>query len=402
MKTKKIASLAAASFLPLAVFAQTPVPPVPPAPPAAPAPPGLPGEHRDKGPKIPVTWLGVETSSVPNVVSEQLGLAKGFGLVIDYVVPEGPAAGAGVQQNDIVKMLNDQILMEPGQLAKLVRSFADGTTVTLTVLRKGAEQKISVKLAKHEVPQRGEFFGPRFEKHWKSDDFGKMGQEMERMKEQLGDEAHGMAHDAMATARMALRKAAGQIGGPGENPGVDQERGMARDAAEVARTALRKAAEQARRAGEDARRQTRQIRVVSTNDNGVVKSTSIDLGKAEVVMTDAQGELKIAGINGKKVLTAKDAQGKVLFSGPVDSKEDLDKVPGDVRQRYDQLQQKNLPGAIPSVVVKDEDEVEDVDVDQDDSDDNGNDDEDDNSAASYEQVSLSAPYYNQWRWMVLI
>ena len=70
-----------------------------------------------------VTYLGVETSEVPNVVSEQLGLAKGFGLVVDYVVKDGPAAAGGVQQNDILKMLNNQILTDPGQLGKLVRSF---------------------------------------------------------------------------------------------------------------------------------------------------------------------------------------------------------------------------------------------------------------------------------------
>ena len=68
-------------------------------------------------PKVPMTFLGVETSTVPSVVSDQLGLAKGFGLVVDYVVPDGPAAAAGVQQNDILKMLNDQILMEPDQLS---------------------------------------------------------------------------------------------------------------------------------------------------------------------------------------------------------------------------------------------------------------------------------------------
>src|SRR5207237_2499435 len=118
--------------------------PVPPSPP----------NRDEKMPKPPVTVLGVETSEVPSVVSEQLGLAKGFGLVVDYVVPDGPAAAAGVQQNDILKMLNDQILTEPDQLAKLVRSYSEGTNVTLTVLRKGQEQKITVKLTKKEVPQR--------------------------------------------------------------------------------------------------------------------------------------------------------------------------------------------------------------------------------------------------------
>ena len=101
-----------------------------------------------------MTFLGVETSQVPSVVSEQLGLAKGFGLVVDYVVPDSPSAAAGIQQNDILKMLNDQILIEPSQLRKLLQNFSEGTEVTLTILRKGQEQKITVKLTKKEVPQR--------------------------------------------------------------------------------------------------------------------------------------------------------------------------------------------------------------------------------------------------------
>ena len=68
-------------------------------------------DHHEKRPKVPVTYLGVDTSQVPTVVSDQLGLAKGFGLVVDYVEPNSPAATAGVQQNDILKMLNDQILI---------------------------------------------------------------------------------------------------------------------------------------------------------------------------------------------------------------------------------------------------------------------------------------------------
>src|SRR5882724_13028392 len=141
MKIKSLATIVAIAFLPIAGFAQTP--PAPPGPPlpAPQAPPGQPGhkhEH-EKAPKVPMTFLGVETSQVPSVVSEQLGLPKGFGLVVDYVVPDSPSAAAGVQQNDIMRMLNDQILLEPGQLAKLVRSFNEGTTINLTLLRKGKE-----------------------------------------------------------------------------------------------------------------------------------------------------------------------------------------------------------------------------------------------------------------------
>ena len=69
-------------------------------------------------------------------------------------------------------MLNDQIILEPGQLGKLVRSFADGTTVNLTLLRKGKEVKATVKLKKHDAPMHRGPFG--FEQEWKFDDLGKM------------------------------------------------------------------------------------------------------------------------------------------------------------------------------------------------------------------------------------
>ena len=76
---------------------------------------------------------------------------RGFGVVIDYVVPDSPAAAAGLQSSDIIRMLNDQQIVNPSQLGKLVRNFADGTSVDLTLMRKGKEVKVNVKLAKKEM-----------------------------------------------------------------------------------------------------------------------------------------------------------------------------------------------------------------------------------------------------------
>ena len=56
--------------------------------------------------------------------------------------------------------------------------------------------------------------------------------------------------------------------------------------------------------------------------------------------------MRVEKVDGKKVLTAKDPQGLLLFSGPVESKEELDKVPAEVRQRYEKLQQNDLPAII--------------------------------------------------------
>src|SRR5947209_5928867 len=189
MKTKSILTIAAIVLLPIAGFTQPPPnPPVPPPPPGRPpnGPVG-PANARDRHrPKVPMTYLGVETSDVPTVVAEQLGLAKGFGLVVDYVVPDGPAAAAGVQQNDILKMLNDQILMEPDQLAKLIRSYKEGDTVSLTVMRKGAETKLTAKLQKRDVPQGGE---RNFMRH--PERFG-LGEDFKEQMKQFGEEMKNM------------------------------------------------------------------------------------------------------------------------------------------------------------------------------------------------------------------
>lgn len=97
MKKQIILTTAVATLFSLAAFAQSPgstasVPPVPPVPPVQAVPPAPPvppprghmHEH-DMGPKEPVTFLGVETSEVPRVLSEQMDLPRGFGVVVDYV-----------------------------------------------------------------------------------------------------------------------------------------------------------------------------------------------------------------------------------------------------------------------------------------------------------------------------
>ena len=361
MKTKSIITIAVIALLPIAAFTQTPpVPPPPPGPP--PTGPVGPGGDRDRNEKkVPVTFLGVETSDVPRVVSEQLGLPKGFGLVVDYVVPDGPAAAAGVQQNDILKMLNDQILTEPDQLSKLIRSFSEGTTVTLTVLRKGKEEKIGVKLSKKEVSERSEFgrgHRPHFNFNFNGQDWGNFGmddlkEQMDHLKEQLGNEKQGMIHDAVMTAQAEAQR-------------VREEAQRRRDQAQRVRDQAQRVRDQAQRARDEAIRASGNGNVTITRDqDGGLKTTKIDIGKAQIVYSDDKGELRVEKVDGKKVLTAKDPQGLLLFSGSVETKEELDKVPAEVRRRYEKLQQNDLP----AVISAQQSEIDsDTDVDEEDGD----------------------------------
>lgn len=365
MKTKSIATIATLVLLPIAAFAQ-PNPPAPPSPPAPPNPPLGPGGDRDRHEKkVPVTYLGVETSDVPRVVSEQLGLPKGFGLVVDYVVPDGPAAAAGIQQNDILKMFNDQILTEPDQLSKLIRSLQEGTTVTLTVLRKGKEEKIGVKLAKKEVPERSEWghgrhrFNFNFDGH-DLDDFmnGEFKEGMDKLREKMGDMNGGIIHDSVMAAQNAAQQARDE---------AQRRRDMAqqqRDIAQQMRDQAQHVRDEAKRARDEARRAAGNITITKNGENGGLSTTKIDIGKAQIVYSDEKGELRVEKMDGKKVLTAKDPKGLLQFSGPVETKEELDKVPTEVRQRYEKLQTNDLP----SVISAQQTEDGDTDVDEEDSD----------------------------------
>ena len=374
MKTKSIVTIAALVLLPIAAFTQSNPPNPPPAPgqPAQPLPP--PGDRDRHEKKVPVTYLGVETSDVPRVVSEQLGLPKGFGLVVDYVVPEGPAAAAGIQQNDILKMFNDQILTEPDQLSKLVRSLSEGTTVTLTVLRKGKEEKIGVKLAKKEVSERAEFgrgHRPRFNFKFKDGDWGDFGMEdlkeqMNHLKEQLGDSNHGMIHDAVMSAQAEAQRALDEA--QHRRDLAQQQRDMAqqrRDMAQQMRDQAHRVRDEARRVRDEARRAAGNITVNQNAPDGGLSTTKIDIGKAQIVYSDDKGELRVEKIGEKKVLTAKDPKGLLQFSGPVETKEELDKAPAEVRERYEKLQNNDLP----SVISAQEPEIDsDTDLDDEDGD----------------------------------
>jgi serine protease Do len=367
MKQKYIAVLIACASS--VAFAQTP--PTPPTPPNPPAPPQ---DRQDKAPKVPVTWLGVDTSPIPSVLCEQMNLQKGFGLVVDYVVPNGPAATAGIQQNDILKMLNDQILMEPGQLSKLIRSYPEGTTVTLTVLRKGKEEKVSVKLGKKEVPQRHGMM----DFHFGDRDFGDLGDTMRELREQIGEGTDGMIHDAVMTAQAEAQRVREQAQvRREESQRVREEAQRVREQAQRAREQAHRISEQVR---EEARRAAGQITVNQTTPNGL-QTTKIDIGKAQIVFSDNKGELRLENADGKKMLTAKDPQGRLLFSGPVETAEDLNKMPADVRKRYDDLKERDLP----SVNASDDEDDQDAD--------DGDDDEDDSSGdeESVEQASFCSP-----------
>lgn len=101
---------------------------------------------------VKAAYLGVAISPVPEILAEQLSLPRGTALVVDFVAEDSPAAKAGLRKNDVLTKIDDQVLVNPPQLATLVRTHKAGEKVTLTVIREARPQPIVVELVEKEMP----------------------------------------------------------------------------------------------------------------------------------------------------------------------------------------------------------------------------------------------------------
>lgn len=110
-------------------------------------PPG----QKKAGPKE--NFLGVVTSHVPELLAAQLPdvLAKGQGLAVNRVLPDSPAAKAGIQVHDVLANYDDQKLVSADQLKKLIVSDKSGRTVKMGVIRGGKRVVVEATLAEREA-----------------------------------------------------------------------------------------------------------------------------------------------------------------------------------------------------------------------------------------------------------
>jgi hypothetical protein len=94
------------------------------------------------------TFLGVLISPVPEVLYDQLPeLPRGQGVVVSHVLPESPAAQAGLRRHDILLKYNDDKIRDCEHFARLIRADRAENKVKLGVLRAGKRESIEVTLA---------------------------------------------------------------------------------------------------------------------------------------------------------------------------------------------------------------------------------------------------------------
>ncbi len=107
------------------------------------------------GQRIVRPWLGAVTEQVSAEVAASLGLERPQGVLVKSLRTGSPLQVAGVRVGDIITAVAGQKVDAPEGLTYLIGTLSVGSDTSLTILRRGGEQTLPVKLTSApEIPPR--------------------------------------------------------------------------------------------------------------------------------------------------------------------------------------------------------------------------------------------------------
>jgi serine protease Do len=102
---------------------------------------------REKG-SIERGWLGVQIQGVTPDIASAVGLDKPAGAIVSEVMPDSPAAKAGVKAGDVILSFGGKAVDRLHDLPRLVAAAPVGGKAEVTLWRDHATQTVTVEVAK--------------------------------------------------------------------------------------------------------------------------------------------------------------------------------------------------------------------------------------------------------------
>ena len=96
------------------------------------------------------SWLGVESQEISSEKAKELKLPAERGVLLERIVPDSPAAKAGLKDNDVITEINGQRVEGAAQFRRMIHEIPAGRSAQFTVWRDGHAQTVSVTLGKSE------------------------------------------------------------------------------------------------------------------------------------------------------------------------------------------------------------------------------------------------------------
>jgi membrane-associated protease RseP (regulator of RpoE activity) len=89
-------------------------------------------------------WIGVYMQELTPQLREAMDYRGNGGVLLNGVVPDGPAAQAGLRKGDVVARVNSRDVDSPEGLSEMVRAARVGQSLSVEVFRDGGRRIVSV------------------------------------------------------------------------------------------------------------------------------------------------------------------------------------------------------------------------------------------------------------------
>jgi serine protease Do len=99
-------------------------------------------------------WLGVKIQQVTDEIAESLNLKPARGALVAGIDDKGPAKPAGIEAGDVIIKFDNKDIKEMRDLPRIVADTPVGKDVEVLIVRKGKEEKKTVKLGRLEDAEK--------------------------------------------------------------------------------------------------------------------------------------------------------------------------------------------------------------------------------------------------------
>ena len=93
-------------------------------------------------------WLGVKIQQVTDEIAESLNIKPARGALVAGIDDKGPAKPAGIEAGDVIVKFDGKDIKEMRDLPRIVADTPVGKDVEVLIVRKGKEEKKTVKLGR--------------------------------------------------------------------------------------------------------------------------------------------------------------------------------------------------------------------------------------------------------------